>query len=145
MSKLTKLPPFKQPGEDEIEAFKEHISFLEKNDCELYEGQQPVEAGELYDELLSDYDNAYKKYIEKRIRLTGTISHIGKDEYDAPSFQFVDEKDTQCFALIVVSEEDMGKVSEGDRAEIIGNIVLIREPYSLVVKKCELLDVIKQQ
>ena len=32
-------------------------------------------------------------------------------------------------------------VKEGDRAEIIGNIVFIREPYGLVVKRCELLGV----
>ena len=32
-------------------------------------------------------------------------------------------------------------VKTGDRAEIIGNVVFIREPYGLVVKRCELLGV----
>ena len=77
---------------------------------------------------------------EKRIRLKGIVSRIGPDEFGAPSFQFTDETQSRCYALIVFPTKDIyDQVQEGSRVEIIGNVVFIREPYGLVVKKCELL------
>ena len=109
-------------------------------DAERFQGAEPVDAIALYHELLEDYDAAFSKYYEKRIKLKGIVSKIGPDEFGAPSFQFTDETGTRCYALIVFPTEDFyNQVQEGDRVEIIGNVVFISEPYGLVVKKCELL------
>ena len=101
-----------------------------------------MDAIALYHELLEDYENAKPKYYEKRIRLCGTVSKIGPDEFGAPSFEFTDAEKKRCYALVVFPTKDIyDMVKEGDRAEIIGNIVFIRELYGLVVKRCELLGV----
>lgn len=53
-----------------------------------------------------------------------------------------DAEHSRCYALIVFPKTDIyDQVCEGQIAEIIGNVVFIREPYGLVVKKCELLRV----
>ena len=52
----------------------------------------------------------------------------------------LEKNDAGRCALVVFPEKDIcDKVKEGDRIEIIGNVVFIREPYGLVVKKSELL------
>ena len=137
---LTELPSqVRSPGES-LEKFRERIHWLENNDAERFQGVEPVDVIPLYRELLENYETAYPRYYEKRIRLKGIVSRIGPDEFGAPSFQFTDEAGTRCYALIVFPTEDIyGQVQEGSRVEIIGNVVFIREPYGLVVKKCELL------
>ncbi|MBD5460891.1 MAG: hypothetical protein HDR26_08145, partial [Lachnospiraceae bacterium] len=56
--------------------------------------------------------------------------------------EFTDEENKRCYELVVFPTKDIyDMVKEGDRAEIIGNVVFIREPYGLVVKRCELLGV----
>ena len=144
MARLTELPKFVRPENDELQKLRERVHRLETTDAERYDGNEPVDAVKLYEELLEDYENAFLKYYEKRIRLCGVVSKVERDEFGAPSFQFTDEKSSRCYALIVFPSADIfDKVSEGDRAEIIGNVVFIREPYGLVVKKCELLEVKK--
>ena len=134
MAKLNELPPFARPAEGDLQKLRERVHRLETTDAPRYEGEEPIDAVSLYNELLEDYETAYEKYYEKRLRLCGIVTKIEDDEFGAPSFQFTDEGKTRGYALIE-------KVHEGDRAEIIGNVVFIREPYGLVVKKCELLEV----
>jgi len=146
MAKLKELPPYTRPEGAELRALRERVHRLETTDAARYTGREPVDAKALYEELLSDYDNAFSKYYEKRIRLCGVISKIGADEFGAPSFRFVDTDSGRCYALIVFPNTEIyEKVKEGERAEIIGNVVFIREPYGLVVKKCELLEVYQQE
>ena len=137
---LTELPSqVRSPGES-MEKFRERIHWLENNDAERFQGTEPVDVIPLYRELLENYETAYPRYYEKRIRLKGIVSRIGPDEFGAPSFQFTDETRTRCYALVVFPTKDIyDQVQEGSRVEIIGNVVFIREPYGLVVKKCELL------
>ena len=137
---LTELPSqVRSPGES-LEKFRERIHWLENNDAERFQGVEPVDIIPLYRELLENYETAYPRYYEKRIRLKGIVSRIGPDEFGAPSFQFTDETQSRCSALIVFPTKDIyDQVQEGSRVEIIGNVVFIREPYGLVVKKCELL------
>ena len=137
---LTELPSqVRSPGES-LEKFRERIHWLENNDAERFQGVEPVDVIPLYRELLENYETAYPRYYEKRIRLKGIVSRIGPDEFGAPSFQFTDETQSRCYALIVFPTKDIyDQVQEGSRVEIIGNVVFIREPYGLVVKKCELL------
>ena len=141
MEKLTELPKFsRQEGED-LQKLRERVRRLETTDAERYTGEEPVDAVKLYDELLSDYENAFPKYYEKRIRLCGTVTKVEADEFGAPSFQFTDSNKSRCYALVVFPTTDIyQKVCDGDYAEIIGNVVFIREPYGLVVKKCELIE-----
>ena len=137
---LTELPPYVRPQGKSLEKFRERVHWLENNDAERFQGAEPVDVISLYRELLENYETAYPRYYEKRIRLKGIVSKIGPDEFGAPSFQFTNEAGTRCYALVVFPTEDIyGQVQEGSRAEIIGNVVFIREPYGLVVKKCELL------
>ena len=141
MSKLTELPAFGKPEGEELEALRERVKRLETTDAERYTGEEPVDAIEVYQELLDDYDHAYAKYYEKRIKISGIVTKLEDDDFNAPSFQFTDDKQSRCYALVVFKEKDIyEKLHEGDYAEIIGNVVFIREPYGLVVKKCELLD-----
>ena len=137
---LTELPSQVRSADESLEKFRERIHWLENNDAERFQGTEPVDVIALYHELLENYETAYPRYYEKRIRLKGIVSKIGPDEFGAPSFQFTDETGTRCYALIVFPTEGIyGQVQEGSRVEIIGNVVFIREPYGLVVKKCELL------
>ena len=137
---LTELPPHVRPQGESLEKLRERVHWLETNDAERFQGVEPADAIALYHELLENYETAYPRYYEKRIRLKGIVSRLGPDEFGAPSFQFTDEAGTRCYALIVFPTEDVYKqVQEGSRVEIIGNVVFIREPYGLVVKKCELL------
>ena len=137
---LTELPSQMRSQGEGMEKFRERIHWLEANDAERFQGAEPVDVIPLYSELLENYETVYPRYYEKRIRLKGIVSRIGPDEFGAPSFQFTDESGTRCYALIVFPTEDIySQVQEGSRVEIIGNVVLIREPYGLVVKKCELL------
>ena len=139
MAILTELPKFERPAEGDLEAMRARIRHLQETDAPRFDGTEPVDAVALYQELLTDYDNAFPKYYEKRIRLTGIVSKIEPDEFGAPSFQFTDEQGSRCYGLIVFPNEDIyTQVKEGERVEIIGNIIFIREPYGLVVKKCEL-------
>ena len=143
MAKLTELPRYVRPDGEDLQKLRERVHRLETTDAERFKGEEPVSAVDLYNELLDDYENAYPKYYEKRIKLCGIVSKLENDEFGAPSFQFTDENKSRCYALIVFPNADIyEKVSEGDRAQIIGNVVFIREPYGLVVKKCELLEVI---
>ena len=140
MPKLTALPPYESPKGEALEKTRERVHRLENNDAERFQGTEPVDVIALYHELLENYETAYPRYYEKRIRLKGIVSKIGPDEFGAPSFQFTDETGTRCYALSVFPTEGIyGQVQEGSRVEIIGNVVFIREPYGLVVKKCELL------
>ena len=142
MAKLNELPPFARPAEGDLQKLRERVHRLETTDAPRYEGEEPIDAVSLYNELLEDYETAYEKYYEKRLRLCGIVTKIEDDEFGAPSFQFTDEGKTRGYALIVFPNKEIyEKVHEGDRAEIIGNVVFIREPYGLVVKKCELLEV----
>lgn len=140
--KLTKLPEqgrSKATG-DELAKLRERVHRLETNDAERFVGEEPVDAVALYRGLLEDYENERPKYYEKRIRICGIVSKIGPDEFGAPSFEFTDAENTRCYELIVSQTKEIyEKVKEGDMAEIIGNVVFIREPYGLVVKKCVLL------
>ena len=137
---LTELPLHMRPQGESLEKLRERVHWLETNDAERFQGMEPVDVIPLYHELLENYETAYPRYYEKRIRLKGIVSRIGPDEFGAPSFQFTDEAGTRCYALIVFPTEDIyEQVQEGSRVEIIGNVVFIREPYGLVVKKCELL------
>ena len=140
--KLTELPREERAQGETLEKLRERVHWFETNDVERFVGGEPVDAIALYHELLEDYENAKPKYYEKRIRLCGTVSKIGPDEFGAPSFEFTDAEKKRCYALVVFPTKDIyDMVKEGDRAEIIGNIVFIREPYGLVVKRCELLGV----
>ena len=142
MAPLTELPQFIRPEANALQNFRERIHLMETTDAPRFEGKEPADPISIYKELLADYDAVFPKYSEKRIKLSGIVSKIEDDEYGAPSFQFTDEKGTRCYALIVFPSRDIyQKVHEGDRAEIIGNVAVIREPYGLVVKKCELLEV----
>ena len=144
MPKLKELPPFVPSADGGLQKLRERAHRLATTDAPRYAGKEPVDAVSLYNELLEDYETAHEKYYEKRLRLCGIVSKIEKDEFGAPSFQFTDEGKTRCYALIVFpTAEIYEKVREGDRAEIIGNVVFIREPYGLVVKKSELLEVAK--
>ena len=137
---LTELPLQVRSQGESLEKLRERIHWLENNDTERFQGVEPVDVIPLYRELLENYETAYPRYYEKRIRLKGIVSRIGPDEFGAPSFQFTDEAGTRCYALIVFPSKDIyEQVQEGSRVEIIGNVVFIREPYGLVVKKCELL------
>ena len=143
MAKLTELPHLAKAEGEELQKLRERVHCLETTDAERYTGAEPADAVKLYYELLDDYENAYPTYYEKRIQLCGIVSNLKDDEFGASSFQFTDENGSRCYALIVFPNKDIyDKVSEGDRARIIGNVVFIREPYGLVVKKCELLEVI---
>lgn len=140
--KLTELPRGQKP--EDMEAFRARIHRLETTDAERFTGPEPVDAVELYNELLEDFEATQPKYYEKRIRLCGLVSKVGPDEFGAPSFEFTDEGHTRCYALIVFPTKDIyEQAKEGDRVEIIGNVVFINEPYGLVVKKCELLNKVK--
>ena len=137
---LTELPLHVRPQGEGLEKLRERVHWLDNNDAERFQGVEPVDVIPLYRELLENYETAYSRYYEKHIRLKGIVSRIGPDEFGAPSFQFTDGAGTRCYALIVFPTEDVYKqVREGSRVEIIGNVVFIREPYGLVVKKCELL------
>ena len=141
MGKLKELPVFNRPEGEELEVFREKLKILETTDAERYVGEEPLDAVKIYEELLEDYENAFAKYHEKRAKLAGRITKLENNEFNAPSFQFTDGNKSRCYALIVFKEEEIyEKLHEGDYVEIIGNIVFIREPYGLVVKKCELLD-----
>ena len=138
--KLTELPSQVRSHGESLERFRERIHWLENNNSERFQGAEPMDVVSLYRELLENYETAYPRYYEKRIRLKGIVSRIGPDEFGAPSFQFTDETRTRCYALVVFPTKDIyDQVQEGSRVEIIGNVVFIREPYGLVVKKCELL------
>ena len=138
--KLTELPSQVRPRDESLEKFRERIHWLETNDAECFRGAEPADVISIYRELLENYEAAYPRYYEKRIRLKGIVSGIGPDEFGAPSFQFTDETQSRCYALIVFPTKDIyDQVQEGSRVEIIGTVVFIREPYGLVVKKCELL------
>ena len=140
MMKLTELPSQVRSPDESMEKFRERIHWLENNDAERFVGAEPVDAVALYRELLEHYEDVFPRYYEKRIRLKGIVSQIGADEFGAPSFQFTDETGSRCYALIVFPAKDIyDRVQEGDQVEIIGNVVFIREPYGLVVKRCELL------
>ena len=137
---LTELPSNVRPQGKSLDKLRERVYWLENNDAERFQGVEPVDVVSLYRELLENYETAYPRYYEKRIRLKGIVSKIGPDEFGAPSFQFTDEAGTRCYTLIVFPTEDIyGQVQESSWVEIIGNVVFIREPYGLVVKKCELL------
>lgn len=141
MARLNKLPPHVRPEGEELQKLRERVKRLETTDMELY-GDGPFDPIRLYDELLSDYENAFAKYYEKRIRLRGIVSKVGADSFGAPSFEMTDADGSRCYALIVFPTTDIyEQVREGQVAEIIGNVVFIYEPYVLVVKKCELLNV----
>lgn len=141
MARLNQLPPHVRPEGEELEKFRARVKRLETTDMELY-GDAPFDPIKLYDELLSDYENAFAKYYEKRIRLRGLVSKVGTDSFGAPSFEMTDADGSRCYALIVFPTTDIyEQVREGQMAEIIGNVVFIFEPYGLVVKKCELLNV----
>ena len=140
MMKLTELPSQVRSPDESMEKFRKRIHWLENNDAERFVGAEPVDAVALYRELLEHYEDVFPRYYEKRIRLKGIVSQIGADEFGAPSFQFTDETGSRCYALIVFPAKDIyDRVQEGDQVEIIGNVVFIREPYGLVVKRCELL------
>ena len=142
MAKRKELPSFAPFADGSLQKLRERVHRLETTNAPRYEGEEPVNAVNLYNELLEDFETAHEKYYEKRLRLSGIVSKIENDEFGAPSFQFTDERKSRCYALIVFpTAEIYEKVREGDRAEIIGNVVFIREPYGLVVKKCELLEV----
>lgn len=140
MAKLEKLPPHVRPEGEELEKLRARVKRLETTDMELY-GDAAFDPVKLYDELLGDYENAFAKYYEKRIRLCGIVSKIGADSFGAPSFEMTDSEGSRCYALIVFPNTDIyEQVREGQTAEIIGNVVFIFEPYGLVVKKCELIN-----
>lgn len=142
MARLNELPPHVRPEGEELEKLRARVKRLETTDAERFGGNEPVCAIELYNELLEDYENAFTKYYEKRIRLRGLVSKVGADSFGAPSFEMTDAEGSRCYALIVFPNTDIyEQVREGQMAEIIGNIVFIFEPYGLVVKKCELLNV----
>lgn len=133
MARLTELPPYERPEGEALEKLRARVKRLESEDAERF-------TGDLYRELLDDYENAFAKYYEKRIRLRGIVSKIGADSFGAPSFEMTDAEHSRCYALIVFPNTDIyDQVSEGQTAEIIGNVVFICEPYGLVVKRSELL------
>ena len=145
MARRNELPPRVRAEGEELQKLRERVRRLETTDAERYIGPEPLDAAKVYNELLSNYESAFPKYYEKRIRLCGTVSRVERDEFNAPSFQLTDPGKTRCYALVVFpTEEIFEQVREGQRAEIIGNVVFIREPYGLVVKKCELLQVSEQ-
>lgn len=141
MARLNELPPHVRPEGEELERLRARVKRLETTDMEIY-GDEPFDPIKLYDELLDDYENAFPKYYEKRIRLRGRVSKVGADSFGAPSFEMTDADGSRCYALIVFPSTDIyDQVREGQMAEIIGNVVFVFEPYGLVVKKCELLNV----
>lgn len=141
MARLSELPPRVRPEGEELEKLRARVKRLETTDMELY-GDEVFDPMVIYDELLNDYESAFGKYYEKRIRLRGVVSKIGADSFGAPSFEMTDAEGSRCYALIVFPNTDIyEQVREGQTAEIIGNVVFIFEPYGLVVKKCELLNV----
>lgn len=140
--KLTELPREETPQGEALERLRARVRWFETNDADRFDGAEPLDAVALYAELLEDYEHAKSKYYEKRIRLRGTVSHLEPDEFGAPSFMFTGGEAGRCYALVVFPTKAVyDQVKEGDRAEIIGNVVFIREPYGLVVKRCELLEV----
>ncbi len=142
MAKLQELPPHVRLEGEELEKLRARVKRLETTDAERFDGEEPVDPITLYHELLDDYENSFSKYYEKRIRLCGIVSKIGADSFGAPSFEMTDADGSRCYALIVFPNTDIyEQVREGQMAEIIGNVVFIREPYGLVVKKCELLNI----
>lgn len=142
MAKLQELPPHVRPEGEELEKLRARVKRIETTDAERFDGAEPIDPITLYHELLDDYENSFAKYYEKRICLRGIVSKIGADSFGAPSFEMTDADRSRCYALIVFPNTDIyDQVREGQMAEIIGNVVFIREPYGLVVKKCELLNV----
>ena len=140
MAKLTELPTVVRPEGEDLTKFRERIHWFETNDAERYTGEEPLDPVAIYQELLEDYEAAQAKYYEKRIRLSGIVSKLGPDDFNAPSFEFTDEAGSRFYALVVFPSKDIyDQVKEGGRAEIIGNVVFIREPFGLVVKKSELI------
>lgn len=142
ITRRTALPTHERPQGEELQKLRERVYRLEATDAERYTDPEPADPIQIYDELLEDYETAFPKYYEKRIRLRGIVSKVQLDEFGAPSFQFTDEKSSRCYALIVFPTRDIfEQVRDGDWAEIIGNVVFTREDYGMVVKKCELLEV----
>lgn len=142
MARLKELPAYHRPEGEELEKLRKRVRWMETNDAERYVTAEPLSAKAVYEELLEDYENARAKYYEKRITLTGIVSKLGPDEFDAPSFEFTDETGARCYALIVFPGKDIyEKVQNGDIATVEGNVVFIMEPYGMVVKRCELLKV----
>ena len=134
------LPPLKPLAGAEQRARMARVAFLERNDAERYQGTEPVDVKKIYDALLADYDSARAAYFEKRIILTGVVSKIGPDVWGVPSIELSDRADGRCYALVVFPSEDIyDKVRIGSSVEVLGNILNIREPYGIVVKKSVLL------
>ena len=130
------LPPVKQLKGAELQARMSRVSYLETHDAERYQGTEPVDVKKIYDELLADYEAAKTKYFEKRIILTGVVAKVGPDVWGVPSLELSDRADGRCYGLIVFpSEEIYDTVRVGDTVNILGNILNIREPYGIVVKK----------
>ena len=133
------LPPLKVLTGSEMQARMSRVAYLERYDAERYKGAEPVDVKKIYDALLDDNDGARAEYFEKRIVLTGVVSKVGPDVWGVPSLELSDRADGRCYGLIVFpSDEIYDKVRIGDTVSVLGNLLNIREPYGIVVKKCVL-------
>ncbi len=112
---------------------------IEKKDSVSLKQNAPINSEDLYNEFISDFDNSFDKYRDKRFDVTGVVIKVGPDIHNKPSVELSSGVNERCHVLCVFPSDDIySKVSVGDKVIVRGNYLVMSNWYGIVLKKCEL-------
>lgn len=106
--------------------------------------EEPLDVKILYNDFVKDYTKVEKIYDKKRFEIIGIVTHIGPDIHNKPSIQLSDKEDGENYALCVFNSKKMQDgVKTGDKIICKGNYLVMRHRFGIVLKKSEIVKVLK--
>lgn len=114
--------------------------FIENFDMPEIEQKEAFEIKALCEEFRNDVGSAYKKYLDKRIEVTGVVKTVGPDVHNKPSIELSDAETGECYALCIFPSDDIyDKVSVGDTVTVKANFLVMTNWYGVVMKHSEII------
>ena len=137
----TKRLPAQVYSPEKADAVRKIVMKAEAGDFPALEQETPIAVRTMYQAFVDDFDAAEKAYCEKRSTIVGVAVKVGPDPHGKPSIEVSDRAGGECFALCVFKGDIGRDVPVGDTVVCRGNLPGIVEPYGMVFKKCEVIEV----
>lgn len=122
---------------------KTHI--IETTAMPILEQRDPFSAKSLYDEFITDSEEFFAKYVDKRFEITGIAKKVGPDIHNKPSIEISDSINGQTYGLVIFPTDDhYSKVKVGDKVVVRANYLVMSNHFGTVMKYSELVSVEKE-
>lgn len=122
----------------------EKTNLIETTPMPILAQDAPFSVKTLCEEFRSDLNSALEIYEDKRFEVTGVAINVGPDVHNKPSIELSDNVGGETYALTIFPTEDhYSKVSVGDLVTVRANYLVLSNPFGVVMKYSELVNVEK--